>query len=150
MDNKIKIAFADDNVLHQKVIEILANEMGKFEILYICKDGRELINKLESCSVLPDVCILDLHMPIMDGVAAARELGKKFPQIKLIGYSASESMQEKINFMHSGVIFVFSKKSPKKMLTSAYYYVKLCENVDAFFLKDTIFVEKTWKRLSQV
>lgn len=150
MDNKITLAFADDNLLHQKVVELMALEMGKFEILFLCKDGKELIQKLQSSSVLPQVCILDLHMPTMDGMATAKELSRQFPQIKLIGYSASESFEEKMSFMESGVRFVFSKKSPRRMLNSAYYYTKLCENLEIFPLREAIFLEKRWNRLSQI
>jgi len=130
MDKKLKLAFADDNVLHLKVIEHLAREMGNYEMLFSCHNGRELVHLLETNMEQPDVCILDLHMPEMDGMETARLLRRRYPMIRLFGYSASESADEKKRFLDSGVKIVFSKQSPRKMLKSIYHYTRLCENLD--------------------
>jgi len=130
MDKKLKLAFADDNILHLKMIEHLAREMGNYELLYSCNNGENLVRLVEANTEKPDVCILDLHMPQMDGMETARRLRRRYPSIKLFGYSASESEDEKKRFIDSGVCLVFSKQSPRKMLTSIYHYTRLFENLD--------------------
>lgn len=130
MDKKLKLAIADDNLLHLKVIELMARKSGLFELIFVCHDGKELVQLLDSSTQLPDVCILDLHMPQMDGIKTANLLRQKYPHIKLFGHSASESVEEKKRFLDSGVNYIFSKHAPMKMLKCIYHYTKLCENMD--------------------
>jgi DNA-binding NarL/FixJ family response regulator len=94
MDKKLKIAFADDNVLHLKVIEHLAREMGNYEMLYACHNGKELLHLLETNMEQPDVCILDLHMPEMDGIALSQIIKKQFPTMKILIVSMHEETKK--------------------------------------------------------
>ncbi|WP_293956049.1 MULTISPECIES: response regulator [unclassified Sphingobacterium] len=148
MDSKLKLAFVDDNVLHVKVIEHLAREMGNYEMLYSCHNGKELVHLLEKSIDHPDVCILDLHMPEMDGMETARLLRRRYPMIRLFGYSASESADEKKRFLDSGVKLVFSKQSPRKMLNSIYHYTMLCENLDIIDFEKNLF--RKWNFVNQL
>jgi CheY-like chemotaxis protein len=148
MDKKLKLAFADDNVLHLKIIEHLAREMGIYEVLYSCQNGKQLAHQLEKNIELPDVCILDLHMPEMDGMETARVLRNRYPMILLFGYSASESADEKKRFLDSGVKIVFSKQSPRKMLKSIYHYTRLCENLDIIDFEKNLL--RKWNFVNQL
>ncbi len=148
MDKKLKLAFADDNILHLKVLEYLAKEMDNYEILYSCNHGEELIRLVEANTEKPDVCILDLHMPQMDGMETARRLRRIYPSIKLFGYSASESADEKKRFIDSGVCLVFSKGSPRRMLIAIYHYTKLFENLDIIDSERNLF--KKWNFVNQL
>lgn len=148
MDKKLKLAFADDNLLHLKVIEHLAREIGDYEMLYSCQNGKELVRLLETNMEHPDVCILDLHMPEMDGMETARVLGRRYPMICLFGYSASESTDEKKSFLDSGVKIVFSKQSPRNMLISIYHYIRLCENLDIIDFEKNLFSK--WNFVNQL
>lgn len=148
MDKKLKLAFADDNVLHLKVLEYLAKEMGNYEMLYSCNNGEELVRLVEANTEKPDVCILDLHMPQMDGMETARRLRRRYPSIRLFGYSASESADEKKRFIDSGVCLVFSKESPRRMLISIYHYTKLFENLDIVDFEKNLL--KKWNCINQL
>ena len=120
----------EDNKVNLKLLELMARKSGLFELIFICHDGKELVQLLESNTGLPDVCILDLHMPQMDGIKTANLLRQRYPHIKLFGHSASESAEEKKRFLESGVNYIFSKHDSMKMLKCIYHYTKLCENMD--------------------
>jgi len=50
--------------------------------------GKMGLDYLHICEVVPNVCILDINMPIMDGFDTAKELSKKYPQIKILVFAA--------------------------------------------------------------
>lgn len=78
----ISLAIADDHTLFRKgVIEILKN----FEEITVTCDagnGVELLEKVEAN--LPDIIMLDLEMPDMDGIAVARYMLTKHPKVKIL------------------------------------------------------------------
>jgi DNA-binding NarL/FixJ family response regulator len=78
----LTLAIADDHTLFRKgVIEILKN----FEEITVTSDagtGVELLEKIENS--LPDIVMLDLEMPDMDGIAVARYLLSKYTQVKIL------------------------------------------------------------------
>ncbi|MBF8962647.1 response regulator transcription factor [Pontibacter sp. FD36] len=78
----LTLAIADDHTLFRKgVIEILKN----FEEITVISDaanGVELLEKIEAN--LPDIIMLDLEMPDMDGIAVARYVLSKYPKVKIL------------------------------------------------------------------
>lgn len=113
MAKKIKIAFADDSILQRTLIRTFINNQNIFDLLFTCGNGIELVGKLEVCPELPEACIIDLHMPLMNGIEAAYKIGKKFPAIKLFGYTSTIRNSEIDRFRESGVLLVFSKTDIK-------------------------------------
>ena len=53
-------------------------------------DGQELLDKLAQLPTLPDVCLLDINMPIMDGFETATRLKVLYPQIKILAFSMDD------------------------------------------------------------
>ena len=92
----LTLAIADDHTLFRKgVIEILKN----FEEITVTSDagtGVELLEKIENS--LPDIVMLDLEMPDMDGIAVARYLLSKYTQVKILVVSmyGEEELVKKI------------------------------------------------------
>lgn len=116
MENKIKVVFADDCRLQQKIIELLSTQLDLFDLQFMADNGSELLRYLGSCKVLPQICILDLHMPVMNGIDTVREISRRFPSIKVFGYTATDSLIEINDFKRNGALQVFSKRDPKQML----------------------------------
>ncbi|CAM3855361.1 response regulator [Sphingobacterium prati] len=116
MENKIKLVFADDSKLQQKIIALLSKQFDLFDLQFLANNGNELLQYLDSCEVLPQACILDLHMPVMNGISAAGEVSRRFPTINIFGYTATESLIEIHDFRRSGAVQVFSKCNPEYML----------------------------------
>ncbi len=86
MTTKIKIGLAEDHgALRQGYVTLLkAHE--KFEVLFDVNDGRELMEKLKT--VRPQILLLDLEMPIMNGARVLEVMKTKYPSIKVIVVSA--------------------------------------------------------------
>lgn len=109
MAKKIKIAFADDSILQRALVRAIVAQNNIFDLRYNCSNGQELVDQLEACTELPQVCIMDLHMPLMDGIETANRIREKFPSIKLFGYTSSIKDSEIEIFHKSGVQLIFNK-----------------------------------------
>jgi len=110
---KFRIAMADDDQedreFFQEVLEMISNDVE----LVLYKNGLELVNGLvESKDSLPDLVFLDLNMPVMNGIAALKEIRnidvfKKIPIIAI--YSTSTSPQDQIDTFNLGADAYISK-----------------------------------------
>ncbi|WP_343322118.1 response regulator [Sphingobacterium multivorum] len=116
MSHKIKLVFADDSVFQQIMIKALVRNIGSYDLLFTCRDGNELLYELERALILPEICIIDLHMPVMNGVETAKEIKERFPTIKLFGYTSTQRGEEIDCLKQSGVLKVFGKSQPRNML----------------------------------
>ncbi|MEN5233575.1 response regulator [Sphingobacterium faecium] len=116
MNSKLKLAFVDDCVFQQMMMEMLLKRMKVFHLSFTCNDGSELIERLDDSSELPEICIIDLHMPNMGGIRTAHEISARFPEIKVFGYTDSKDQDEIDDFKRNGVVHVFSKTNPISML----------------------------------
>ncbi|WP_242929082.1 response regulator [Pontibacter vulgaris] len=93
----LTIAIADDHTLFRKgVLEIL-KAYKEITVIADASNGAELIEKIEA-SALPDIIILDLEMPEMDGIVTSRYIISKYPEVKILIVSmyGEESLVEKL------------------------------------------------------
>ena len=83
---KIRIALVDDHVILRKSLAILIELLRDFEIVLEAGNGQELINELKS-KPIPDIVLLDITMPVMDGVETAWWLKQHHPDVKVLALS---------------------------------------------------------------
>jgi len=101
MSEQIKIALADDHNLFRKGMEELIEDFDNMEVLYSVPNGQELINKLSS-GKLPDVCLLDINMPELNGFETARKIKEQWPDIKILAVSVYDSEFNIIGMLRAG------------------------------------------------
>lgn len=82
--NKILIALADDHVLLRNALRELINTFGDFKVIFEADNGKQLIDEIESTGTQPNICVLDVSMPVMDGYATQVALKKRWPAIKTL------------------------------------------------------------------
>jgi two-component system response regulator NreC len=82
--DEIKIFIADDHRLMLEGLATLIQSIEGFTLAGKFNSGKELITGLQKATVLPDICIVDIEMPEMDGVEATRLIRQDFPDIKIM------------------------------------------------------------------
>ena len=85
----ITVALVDDHkIFRQGLIEVLKH-LG-YTVTIEASNGRELLEQLQY-KALPSVCILDIHMPEMDGFETTRQLRSTYPEIKILVFSTDNT-----------------------------------------------------------
>jgi len=100
--NKIKVTLVDDHVLLREALVNLVNTFDEFKVIASLNSGYELVNSL-SDSVRPDVILLDLNMPGMDGFETAKWLFKVHPEINILILTMYDSEIALIRLLQAGV-----------------------------------------------
>ena len=77
--NVVKVALVDDHVLLRNALAALIDSFGEYRVIHQSGNGKEIIDAI-SAGVIPDVAILDLNMPEMDGFETAEWLQKNYPR----------------------------------------------------------------------
>ena len=72
----------DDQELIRESLKIILSSKNDIKITSLAFDGQDVLNKLEIDK--PDVILMDIRMPIMDGVSCTRIIKEKYPEIKII------------------------------------------------------------------
>lgn len=82
--NPIEVAYADDHAIVRKGICELLNSLGEFRISIEADNGKHLIDQLLAAEQVPSICILDISMPIMDGLETIGEVRQRWPGMKFL------------------------------------------------------------------
>jgi DNA-binding NarL/FixJ family response regulator len=98
----LNIGIADDHQLFLKSVSILIESFTGFKISVDALNGEVLLKKLEHLHLLPDIILLDVNMPVMDGPKTAAAVSEKFPLIRLVALSMKEDDASVIKMIKNG------------------------------------------------
>ena len=98
----IHIAIVDDHQLFLRSLGLMVNSFGGFSIVLEALNGKELIDKLPGLSDAPDIILIDVNMPVMDGVATAKYLSEHYPLVKLVALSMKDDDTTIISMIKAG------------------------------------------------
>jgi DNA-binding NarL/FixJ family response regulator len=129
----ITLGIADDHQLFLKSLSLLINSLEDFTILVEAMNGKDLIEKLEQKKVEPDIILLDVNMPVMDGRQTAEYISEKYPAIKLVALSMKDDDATIISMIKAGCCAYLLKDIHPEELNKALHeiYKKGFYNSDA-------------------
>jgi DNA-binding NarL/FixJ family response regulator len=81
----IKVMIADDHQVLLDGLESMLSEQGEFDIVAKCTNGTQVLQKLQQNE--PDILLLDINMPDMNGIEVAEMVRKKHPKVNIIALS---------------------------------------------------------------
>ncbi|VFA43445.1 response regulator [Chryseobacterium indologenes] len=126
---KKSIVIVDDHILIAKALEGIIGNFNEFEVIYVCENGKDLIQKLGDGNPIPDIILLDISMPIMDGFETSVWLTKNHPDIKIMALSMQGDDNSVIKMIRSGAKGYLLKNTHPKDLETALTRL----NTDGFF-----------------
>jgi DNA-binding NarL/FixJ family response regulator len=112
---KIKIAIAEDNPALAKSVKENIASFDHVELLFIAPNGKELLQKIPGN--IPDVILMDINMPVMNGIEATQKVKHHFPGIKIIMltvFDEEEKIFESIIAGASG--YLLKDEKPAKIM----------------------------------
>ncbi|ARK09289.1 response regulator transcription factor [Fibrivirga algicola] len=98
---KIKLALVDDHNLFRRGIASILGQVADFELVLEASNGQEFIDKIPRR--VPDVVLLDLQMPVLDGTATADYLREHYPMIKIIVLTMHDEDRMVLHLLEKGV-----------------------------------------------
>ena len=86
----VTIAIVDDHKMLRQAINLRLSLLG-YKVVLEAENGKDLLDRLPAMKTEPDVCLLDINMPVMNGFETAIELKKRWPCIKIIFFTMHNS-----------------------------------------------------------
>ncbi len=113
----IKILLADDGLLFRKVVSFLLTKEENIEIVFEASNGSEIVSFLDENSNHPDIILMDIEMPLLNGVEATKLIHKNFPNIKIVALTAHDSETFILNMIHVGAVsFIEKNANPDQVI----------------------------------
>lgn len=113
---KINVIITDDHKLFRKGICALLSDFDFINDIQEAENGEELIELLKTSNSAPDIILLDLRMPQMDGIEAQKIIKKLYPDIKIIILTMDDDEQLILHLINEGVNgYLFKNADPEEM-----------------------------------
>ena len=119
MTTPIKIIIADDHLIFREGLKLLLKKLKskEIEIIAEAENGKELIDFVEKHS--PDVVLIDIQMPVINGIEATRILTDRFPDVGIIALSTFNDEGMVIDMLYAGARGYLLKNTNKEELLAA-------------------------------
>ena len=114
--DKIRIAIVDDHTLFRNGVASLMSEFDELQVIFEAENGQQMQQALAK-HPSPDVVLMDINMPVMDGYEATAWLKKNHPDIKVLALSMFEDDLAVIKMIRSGACgYVLKESKPRELL----------------------------------
>ena len=100
--NTTKIVLVDDHQLFRKGMVELINDFNGYTVVWEAENGKEFTQQI-SVQDLPDIVLLDISMPVMDGFETARWMEQRYPEVKILALTMHNDDQTVIKMLNAGV-----------------------------------------------
>lgn len=117
MKFKKTIAIVDDEILFRKGFRVLLEDYKHLEVIIESEHGKDLMDKLKVRQ--PDVVILDVEMPVMNGVETTEAIRKRYPKLKIIMLTSFATKELMFSLIEKGANAFLSKNTDIKTIIRA-------------------------------
>ena len=117
MREKIRVMLVDDHGIVREGLRAILSLNPNIEVVGEAADGREALQKIRTC--LPDVVVMDITMPGMDGLEATKRLSRDFPSVRVLVLSQHDNDRYVLPILKAGASGYVPKRSVGSELVSA-------------------------------
>jgi DNA-binding NarL/FixJ family response regulator len=117
MENKIRVLLADDHAVLRDGLRLLLEREADIDVVGEAADGEEAIKK--AVQLHPDIVVLDIGMPKISGIEAARTIKEKKPNIGILALTVYEDDEHVFNLLKAGASGYLLKKAAGVELANA-------------------------------
>jgi len=107
----IRIILADDHAVMRRGLRLVLEAQGDFQVIGEASDGREAVVQAETLD--PDIAVLDITMPNMNGIEAARQISSKLPRVSIVVLSMHADEGYVLRALKAGARGYLLKESPE-------------------------------------
>jgi DNA-binding NarL/FixJ family response regulator len=133
MEQKLKIAIVDDHEMFRSGVKLILAQKENWEVVIEAVNGEDFLKQLNS--IIPDIVLLDISMPVLNGYDTAVSALKRVPELKIIIISMLNEEQYYIKMIEAGVSAFILKKSGTEELFRAIEEVSKGNN---YFTQDLL------------
>jgi len=112
-----RILIADDHVVIRRMLKALLETHEGWEVCGEAENGRDAVTKAQELK--PDLMIMDMAMPVMDGIRASRELSKAMPAVPILMHTLHYSLELEAEAKKAGIRQVVAKVDSGERLLNA-------------------------------
>jgi DNA-binding NarL/FixJ family response regulator len=114
---RVRVLLVDDHPDMRKAVQEILNSYPDLEIVGEARDGFEAICRAES--LRPDVVVMDISMPLLDGIKATHTIKSHNPQVVVIGLSVETRKSAIADMLNAGASTVLKKEAASEQLHGA-------------------------------
>ena len=131
----IRIALVDDHALFRNGLKLLLDNIKNFKVVTESQNGKEFVDQLSPDNA-PDVVLMDISMPVMNGIEAAKEATARVPQLKIIALSMFGEEDYYYEMINAGAKGFLLKNSDINDVTTAIEQVMMG---NSFFSQEVLY-----------
>lgn len=146
--NKIRIVLVEDQPAYARGLQMLFDSLTEdIEVAAICLSPDDALGAIRETR--PDIAILDIRMPRKEGLGLAEEIGRQFPDVKLIMHSVSDEPDDAYEAVRLGVRGYISKLVEVDELIAAIRMVHAGQSVVSPFVMESLLAAPLYIELTQ-
>lgn len=122
---KTTIGLVDDHQLFLKSLCLMLESFGTYDVIIEALNGKDLQQKMEQHNKVPELMLIDVNMPVMDGIETTKWLSTAHPAMKLVALSMNDKDQAIIDMFKAGCCAYLLKDTHPSELEKALKEVAL-------------------------
>lgn len=122
-ENTIKILLVDDHQLVRSGIKMIVEKFINCQVISEASNGKEILEQLTAKKSFPDIILMDISMPLMNGIEATAIISREYPSIKVIALTVHNEMNNIANIIKAGARAYLLKDSSAEILEHTIQHV---------------------------
>ena len=117
------VVLVEDHTLLSQAISGIVDGFEKFHIAYQCKNGSELVSRFSNPENIPDLVLMDVNMPVMNGFETTKWISDNFPEVPVLALTVEEDENTILKMLRCGAKGYLLKDVDKKTLEFALHKI---------------------------